>query len=73
MKSVLELKKEKRTHDGYSEMLEALKPTLSAPMQSAGAAALYPLTLTDLRKAGSVIGWRQETMGGSNGGGGAGH
>lgn len=43
-------------------MLEVLKPTLSTPLQSAGAAALHPLTLTDLRKAGSVIGWRQETM-----------
>lgn len=47
----------------FSEMLGVFKPTLSTPLQSAGAAALHPLTLTDLRKAGSVIGWRQETMG----------
>lgn len=44
-------------------MLEVFKPALSSPLRSAGAAALHPVTLTDLRKAGSVIGWRQETMG----------
>lgn len=54
-------------------MREVFEAALWSPLRSAGAAALHPVTLTDLRKAVSVIGWRQETMGGGNGGGGAGH